>query len=68
MNTSFYLIVNGGRVISVGESQSFSINSINTKNQETPPKNENNYNLYMHIYIYIYIYINATRIFKEKPK
>ena len=56
MNTSFYLIINSGRVINVGESPSFhSINPINTKNQETPPKNENNYNLYIYIYIYIYI-------------
>ena len=59
MNTSFYLIINSGRVINVGESPSFHcINPINTKNQETPPKNENNYNLYIYIYIYIiYIYI-----------
>ena len=69
MNTSFYLIerdfVNGGQVINVGESPSFhSINPINTKHQETPPKNGNNCNIYIHIYIYI----NATRIFKEKPK
>ena len=56
MNTSFYLIerdfVNGGEVINVGESPSFhSINPINTKHQETPPKNGNNCNIYIYIYI-----------------
>ena len=48
MNTSFHLIerdfVDGGRVINVGQPPSFhSLNPINTKHQETLPKNENNY-------------------------
>ena len=48
MNTSFHLIernfVDGGRVINVGQPPSFhSFNAINTKHQETLPKNENNY-------------------------
>ena len=48
MKTSFHLIerdlVDGGRVINVGQPPSFhSLNPINTKHQETLSKNESNF-------------------------